>query len=208
MDCHNQFKGVHMNDSPFVEDLLTFNILVWDIDITDGSIIGALARESVQKNDKTVGLFRCNNHICYVSINIAAFQSFCCPICHTFFSTTLNLERYLTTCSERVKNIYPRNVYQIWETRNSLWQAGIFRYHVHKSTNFFQKLSVIRLWINLCPRRDLQRYRDNNVDRKTGTDFGFHFFKPCGRTNFSLQLCSLPTRFLVYCNTGKSGVAK
>ena len=46
----------------------------------------------------------------------AVFQFFRCPKCDTFFSRTLNLERHLTTCSERVKNIYPRNVYQIRET--------------------------------------------------------------------------------------------
>ena len=44
------------------------------------------------------------------------FQSFRCPNCDTFFNRTFNLERHLTTCSERVKNIYPRNVYQIRET--------------------------------------------------------------------------------------------
>ena len=31
----NQFKGVHMNDLPIVEDLLTLNILLYNIDIVD-----------------------------------------------------------------------------------------------------------------------------------------------------------------------------
>ena len=31
----NQFKGVHMNDIPIVEDLLTLSILLYDIDIVD-----------------------------------------------------------------------------------------------------------------------------------------------------------------------------
>ena len=112
----NQFKGVHMNDSPIVEDLLTLNILLYDIDIVDGNIIGELARRSVQKYDKTVRLLRYNNHICYVSNINAVFQPFRCPNCDTFFSRTFNLEQHLTTCSERVKNIYPRNVYRIRET--------------------------------------------------------------------------------------------
>ena len=34
----NQFKGVHMNDIPIVEDLLTLNILLYDIDIVDGNM--------------------------------------------------------------------------------------------------------------------------------------------------------------------------
>ena len=36
-----------MNDIPIVEDLLTLNILLYDIDIVDGNIVGELARRSV-----------------------------------------------------------------------------------------------------------------------------------------------------------------
>ena len=34
----------------------------------------------------------------------------------TLFNRTFNLERHLTICSERVKNVYPKNVYQTRET--------------------------------------------------------------------------------------------
>ena len=112
----NQFQGVHMNDIPTVEDLLTLIILLYDIDIVDGNIVGELARRSVQECENTVRLLRYNIHICYVSNITAVFQAFCCPNCDTFFTKTFNLERKLTTCSERVKNVYPRNVYQIRET--------------------------------------------------------------------------------------------
>ena len=47
---------------------------------------------------------------------IAVFQSFRSPNCDTYFNRTCHLERNLTTCSEQVKNIYPRYVYQIRET--------------------------------------------------------------------------------------------
>ena len=70
----------------------------------------------MQKYDKSVSLLRYNNHICYVSNIYAVFQSFRCPSCDTFFNRTFNLRRHLSTCSERVKNIYPRNVYQARET--------------------------------------------------------------------------------------------
>ena len=43
------FQGVHMHDILFVEDLLTLNILLYDIDIVEGKFIGELARPSVQK---------------------------------------------------------------------------------------------------------------------------------------------------------------
>ena len=50
----NQFKGVHMNDNPIVEDLLTFNILLYDINTVDRNNTGELARPSVQKYENTV----------------------------------------------------------------------------------------------------------------------------------------------------------
>ena len=36
----DQFQGVHMNDIPSVEVLLTLNIVLYDIEIVDGNIIG------------------------------------------------------------------------------------------------------------------------------------------------------------------------
>ena len=98
----DQFQGVHMNDIPIVEDLLTLNILLYDIAIVDGNNIGELARRSVQKYEKTVRLLR--YHICYVINNNAVFQSFRRTNCDTFFNRIFNLERPLTTCSERLKN--------------------------------------------------------------------------------------------------------
>ena len=103
-----------MNDIATVEDLLTLNILLYDIDIVDGNIIGELARRSVKNYKNAVRLLRYNKHIRYV--NIYVFQTFRCPHCDTFFNRAFNFERNLTTCSERVKNVYPRNVYQIRET--------------------------------------------------------------------------------------------
>ena len=72
----NQCKGNRMNDNPIVEDLLTLNILLHDIDIVDGNNIGKLARRNVQKYNNTVRLLRYNNLICYVSNINAVFQSF------------------------------------------------------------------------------------------------------------------------------------
>ena len=117
-DClsADQFQGVHMNNIPFVEDPLTLNIRLYDIDIVDGNIIREFTRRSVQKYENTVRLLRYNNHMCYVNNINAVFQSFRCPNCDTFFNRTFLLERHLFTCSERVKNIYPKNVYQIRET--------------------------------------------------------------------------------------------
>ena len=96
----DQFQGVHMNDIPFNEDLLTLNIVLYDIDIMDGNIIGELSRRSVQKYENTLRLLRYKNHICYVNNINAVFQSFRCHDCDTFFNRIFNLERQLITCSE------------------------------------------------------------------------------------------------------------
>ena len=112
----NQFQGGLMNYIPTVEDLLILNILLYGIDIVNGNNVGELARRSVQKYENTVRLLRYNNHICYVNNINAVFQSFCCPNCDTFSNKIFKLEPPLTTCSERLKNVYPRNVNQIRET--------------------------------------------------------------------------------------------
>ena len=82
----------------------------------DGELIGELARRSIQKFEKSVELLRYNNHICYVNNINALFKAFRCTTCDTFFSKTGNLERHLVTCSDRVKHIYPKNVYELRET--------------------------------------------------------------------------------------------
>ena len=112
----NQFQGVHMKDIPTVEDLLILNIVLYDIDIVNGNIVGEHARRSVQKYENAVRLLRYNKHICYVNNINAVFQSSRCPNCDAFFNKKFNLERQSTTCSERVKIVYPKNVYQTQET--------------------------------------------------------------------------------------------
>ena len=108
----DELQRGHMNDIPIVEDLLTLSILLYDIDIVHGNIIGELARRSLQKNDNTVRVLRYNNHICYVNNITVVFHSFRSPNCDSLFNRTFNLERHLTTCSERVKNMFAKNVYQ------------------------------------------------------------------------------------------------
>ena len=112
----SNFQGVHLKDIPKVEDLLQLNIFLYDIDFMDGELIGELCRRSIQKYENSVKFLRYNNHICYVNNINALFYAFRCTRCDKFFSKTGNLEPHLVTCSDRVKHIYPKNIYELRET--------------------------------------------------------------------------------------------
>ena len=112
----SKFQGVCMDDIPSVEDIVRINIFIYDIDLIDGTMVGELARRSIKKYEKSVQLIRYKSHICYVDNIHALFKAFRCPTCDTYFQKTGNLERHLVRCSERVKHVYPKNVYQLRET--------------------------------------------------------------------------------------------
>ena len=132
---HNQFKGVHMNGIPFVEDLLTPNIVQHGIDFVDGIFVGELARRSVQRYENTARLLRYNNHICCVNNINAVFQSFPCPTCETF----IKLKQHLTTCNERVKNIHSRNFSQVRQTL--FGELNFFGIKYTSQRNLFKNLA-------------------------------------------------------------------
>ena len=132
-------------------------------------------------------LLRYNNHICYVNNINEVSQSFRCPNCDTFFNRTFNLERHLTTCSERVENVYPRNVYQIRETL--FVKLHFFGINYTSEQKLFKKLAKFEFEsIFVQERGNFQRHNYKNLDRETCPDICINFFKPCGRTNFPLQL--------------------
>ena len=112
----SKFQGVCMDDIPSVEDIVGINIFIYDIDLIDGAMVGELARRSIKKYEKSVQLIRYNSHICYVDNIHALFKAFRRPTCDTYFQKTGNMERHLVRCNERVKHIYPKNVYQLRET--------------------------------------------------------------------------------------------
>ena len=136
----SKFQGVHMTDFPKVEEMLQLNIFLYDIDFVDGELIGELARRSIQKFEKSVKLLRYNNHNCYVSDMNSFFKSICCSTCDTIFSKTGNLERHFITCSERVKHISPKNVYQLRETLFE--KLDSFNIPYREDQNLFKNLAV------------------------------------------------------------------
>ena len=111
-----------------------------EIILVVGTYIGELARRSVQKVESTVRLLKHKNHICYVSNIKAVFQSFRCTVCDTFLNRTSNWKQELTSCIERVKHVYPKNVYQILET--FLDKLNSFGSQYTKEQAFFTKFAV------------------------------------------------------------------
>ena len=112
----SKFRGICMDDVPSVEDIVGIIIFIYDIDLFDGAMVGKLAPRSIKKYEKNVQLIRYNNDICCVDNIYTLFKALRCPTCDTYFQKTGNLERHLVRCSERVKQIYPNNVYQLRET--------------------------------------------------------------------------------------------
>ena len=160
---HEQFPRIHKNDIPTVEYLLTLNIFLYKIDNVDGNIFGELATRSMHKNNKTARLLRYNIHTCYVSNINAVFQAYRCPNCDTVFSRAFNLERYLTTCSERVKNFYPRIVYQIRE--NLFDELDSFGINYTSEQKLSKSLAIFD-FESICVQEET--FRDTNTTKWIG----------------------------------------
>ena len=105
-----------MDNLPVVEDVVEKNIFIYDIDIEDGDFVGELVRRSIGKYENTKKFLRYNNHIIYVNNIDNFFKSFRCPTCDTFFHKADHFNKHLPQCKDRIKNIYPKNVYALRET--------------------------------------------------------------------------------------------
>ena len=95
----------------------------------------------------------------------AVFQAFHCPNCDTLFNRTFHLERNLTTPRERVKNVYPKNVYQIRETLFEKMNSFGIKYTSQQ--NFLKNLAVLGFELIYIQEESLK-------DTKTTTWIGKH----------------------------------
>ena len=110
------FQDFCMIDIPIVEDLVQVNIFLYDIDFVNEGMIGQLARRRFGIFFNNVRLLRHNSHVCYVTNINALFEAYRCPSCGQLIKNAGNLERHLTTCKERVRQFFHKNVYQFRET--------------------------------------------------------------------------------------------
>ena len=113
--------------------------------------------KSVQK---IVKLLRYNNHICYVNNINALFKAFRCTTCDTFFSKTGNLERHLGTCSDRVKHIYPKDVYELRETLFEKLDAFNIPYRTEQK--LFKNLAIFD-FESICVKEDSYKQTETTM---------------------------------------------
>ena len=103
------FRGVFTENFAAKEHIDQIDIFLYHIDIIDGSVISELERRSVGKLSNTLRLIPYNNnHICYVSKINALFKTNRCPSSEQIIKNVGNLERHLTLCKEKTKQVSPK----------------------------------------------------------------------------------------------------
>ena len=146
----SKFQGAHLNDIPKVEDLLQLNIFLHDMDFVDGELIGELCRRSIQKFEKSEAFTLQQSHLLRQHCQ-RIVQSLRCTACDTFFSKMGNLERHLVTCSDRVKQIYPKSVY---EQRETLFEKlDAFNIPYRNDQELFKNLAIFEFEC-ICVKED------------------------------------------------------
>ena len=134
------FRAVSVEDLSVVEEILQRNIFMYDFDIQKGEYVGELARRSIGRFDKTVKLLRFNNHIIHTNYIDSFFKCFRCPSCDNFFKISEFLNKHHLRCKDRVKHIYPKNVYELCETLFEKLEG--FNLQVSEDNNFFNNLAI------------------------------------------------------------------
>ena len=101
-----------------------------------------------------------------------------------FFIKTFNLERHLATGSERVKNVYPMNVYQTQETLSD--KLDSFGIECTKEQTLFKNLAIFEFESIFVQK---ESFKDTDTTKWVGKHFPISVsIKSCERTNFPLQL--------------------
>ena len=128
---------------------------------------------------------RYNNHICYVNNINSLLIAFRCTTGDKFFSKKGKLERHLVTCSDRVKHIYPKNVYELRET--------LFRFlnsWMHSTSHIEVSKNCSRIWqyLTLNPIVSRKQTHTNKLRPQRGSgSMCLHQFlsrQTCSRSSF------------------------
>ena len=161
----NRFKGVYINDVANFEDLLTVNVLLYDLSFVHGNNIGELARRKVQYYGNTVRVLRYKIHICYVSIINAVFQSFPCCNWYTFLKKNIQFWATFNYMQWTSENWLTQECTSI--SRNSFDKLGSSGIKNTSKPKLIKKVAIFE-FESLCVQEE------NFKDTKTRTCRGKH----------------------------------
>ena len=88
------------------------------------------------------------------------FKAFRYTTCDTFFSKTGNLERHLVTCSDRIKHIHPKNVYEL---RGTLFEKlNAFNIPYKNEQKLFKNLAIFD-FESICVKEDYYKQTETTT---------------------------------------------
>ena len=159
------FRGVGLEDLHIVERLTEVNILVYDIEVSDGGIIGELA--GVLCDDSIPQ--QLSSKLTTLSVMLLMWTRYLYlfdalhPI--VFFTKSSNLQRHMPKCGQLVKNIYPKSVHELRGTPFDKLKA--FDIKVVEGDTFFNNFAVFD-FEPICVKNSIY------VDTDTTTWVGKH----------------------------------
>ena len=188
----SKHQVVHSNDIPKIEALLQLNTFLYDIDFVDGELIGELRLRSNQKYENSIKLLRCNNQIYYLNNINALCKAFRCTTCDIFFSKTMNLERHLITCSDRVKHIYPKIVYKL---REALFEKlDAFNIPYRNEQKLFKNLAIFD-FESICVKEE--SYKQTETTTWIGKHVSISFSASSNLITEPTFLCNANPHYLI-----------
>ena len=113
-----------------------------------GEYVGELARRIIGRFDKTVKILRFDNHIIHTNDIDSFFKCFRCPSCDNF------INKHLLRCKDRMKHIYPKNVYELRETLFEKLEG--FSLPVSEGNKLFNNLAIFDFESICVPTEDLK----------------------------------------------------
>ena len=137
------FLGFSEEDVPVVEEILQSNILFYSFDLQEGEDVGELAQQSIGRVDKTVKLMRSNNHLIFTKDIDRLTKRFGFPGCDHFFSKSYKFNKHLLRCKDRVRHVYPNNVFELSKILFDKLKG--FNLLVSEDERHFKKLAIFDL---------------------------------------------------------------
>ena len=147
-------RGISVKNLSVVEEIVQRKIFLYDFDIQEGEYVGELAGQSIGGFDKTVTLLRVNNHMIHTNDINSFFKCFRRPSCDNFFNKSDNFSKYLLKCKDRVKHIYPKNMYELRATLFERLEG--FSLLVSEDNKLLKSLAIFDFELICVPTEELK----------------------------------------------------